>query len=145
TADHVPPYDEVIGPPGRVGALCEEDPIEVAVIGSRAARRRKRIARGAGSSHQRAERAVQLTGPSLPVEAVALSLGAVEPLPVFEKPLTSGIVFALSIDVGQAHLDRGELVFADPPIEKLVVSSVGIPEPARAVRQQWERERDDIG
>src|SRR5262249_58497296 len=90
---------------------------------------------------QRPERALLLAGLRLPVEAVAFAFRALEPLRVLEKPRAPRIVFALSIDVGQTHLDRGELILADAAIEQLVVAGVGVPEPAWPVGHERDRER----
>src|SRR5262249_30933502 len=125
----------------RVGALRGEDAVEVAVIRRRAAARGQGIARGPRSGDQRPERALLLAGLRLPVEAVTCAFRAVQPLRVLEKRGAPSIVFALSIDVGQTHLDRGELVLADSAIEQLVVAGVGVPEPAWPVGHERDRER----
>src|SRR5262249_51760141 len=54
------------------------------------------------------------------------------------------IVFALGIDVREAHLDRGELVPPDPAEENLVVSGVRVPEPLRPVGDQRNGERINV-
>src|SRR5262249_45066425 len=143
-ADHVAPDDEVVRAAGRVGALREEDAIEVTVIRSRAALRWEGIARRTRSGDQGAERALRLAGLRLPVEAVALAPRALQALRVHEKPRAPRIVFALGVDVRQTHLDRGELVLSDPAIEQLVVPGVGVPEPARALGHERDREREVV-
>src|SRR5262249_47621838 len=84
----------------------------------------------------------RLAGLRLPVEAVALAPRALQPLRVLEKPRATRIVFVLGVDVGQTHLDRRELVLPDPTVEQLVVPRVGVPDPARALGHERDRERD---
>src|SRR5207249_9540923 len=128
-------HEVVVGAARRFGALGKQQAIEIAVIGHALAGLGLRIAGRARVGDERAERARPLSRLRFPVETVSLALGALETLRVLEYSgaAVSRIVFALGIEVGQAHLDRGELVSPDPAIEELVVSRVGIPEPPRAV------------
>src|SRR5262249_15202556 len=85
-ADHMAFSDEIVRAARRVGTLREEDAIEVPVIRSWGATRWQRIAGGSCPGDERTERALLLTGLRVPVKTVALALGALEPLRVFEKP-----------------------------------------------------------
>src|SRR4030095_7034817 len=136
SADHVALDHEVVGAAGRCGSLREQRPVHVAVIGGWFPARAGPITLGPGPGHERSQRARALTRPGLPVEAVLLAFGAPVALGELEDPfarMVSGVVLALRVDVGKAHLYRGKLVAADATEEDLVVSGIGVPGPARAV------------
>src|SRR5215467_13552218 len=135
-ADHVPVGHVVRGAAGRIRPLPGQNPVVVAVVRNRPLLRAFPVALGPCLGHERSERALWLTGLGLPVESVALAGRAGEALGVFEHIALLarlGVVLALRIDVGEADLDRAELVPSDAPIEDLFLSVGRVEAPARSV------------
>src|SRR4029077_19634392 len=102
------------------------------------------VALAARVGDELAERAVRLAGLHRPVEAVALARRAGELLRVFGEAAAHpvfGPVLALRVDVGQARLDREELVAADAPGEDLFAALLAVEPPALAVLDDRDRER----
>src|SRR5215470_10358333 len=135
-ADHVPVGHIVRGAAGRIRPLPGQDTVVVAVVRNRPLLRAFPIALGPCLGHERSERALWLTGLGLPVESVTLARRAGEALGVLEHLALLarlGVVLALRINVGEADLDRAELVPPDAPIEDLFLSLGRVEAPARSV------------
>src|SRR5215468_3786383 len=135
-ADHVPVGHVVRGAAGRIRPLTGQDTVVVAVVGNRPLLRAFPVALGPCLGHERPERTLWLAGLGLPVESVALAGRAGEALGVLEHIALLarlGIILALRIDVGEADLDRAELVPPDAPIENLFLSVGRVEAPARSV------------
>src|SRR6266436_4255450 len=133
-ADHVTTGHVVGRPVRRIRTLAREDPVVVAMIGRLSSS--SAVSLGPGLRHERSERARLLARLGVPVEAVPLARRAPQSLRVFADfalLALPGIVFALGIDVGEAHLDGVELVPADAAVEDLFAARRGVEAPARAV------------
>src|SRR5215472_17325486 len=135
-ADHVPVGHVVRGAAGRIRPLPGQNPVVVAVVRNRPLLRAFPVALGPCLGHERPERALRLTGLGLPVESVTLAGRAGEALGVLEHLALLarlGVVLALRINVGEADLDRAELVPPDAPVEDLFLSLGRVEAPARSV------------
>src|SRR5256886_4289807 len=145
--DHVTTRDVVVFAVRRSGPLGGQDPVEIPVEWRRA-RTLAPVASGPRAGDEIAERARRLAGPGGPVEAIALARSAGELLRVLEDAAAGavlGVVLALGVHVGQARLDREELIAADAPREDLLAPPPRIEPPALAVLHERDRKRPVVG
>src|SRR5262245_47970673 len=85
----------------------------------------------------------RLIGRRFPIQSIMFALRAHELCGILEQRNVlriAHVVFALRVDIGQAHLDDVELVASYAPIEDLLLACLGVEAPTRVVLDEWEGE-----
>src|SRR5262249_41468347 len=116
--DHLAAHDVVERAAGRCGSLPREDLVVVAVEGRAATA--DAIAFAGGLSHEFAKRALLISLRGRPIEPVLLAGPTDDALRVDADTIPGPVflgVFVLRIRIGEAGLNRVELVAADAAIE----------------------------
>src|SRR5207247_10248926 len=138
-----PAVNDVIERAARCAlALALEQPIVVAVV--RGGTALLLVALAGCLRDERAKWTGRLARLRRPVQAVVLPRAARKLLPVVEHAVAVAIlrrVFQLRVDDRFQHLDRVELVCADPAREQLLLARFGIEAPALAAFHDRKRKR----
>src|SRR5262245_21810970 len=100
-----------------------------------------------GPSHQRTEGTWLLARFALPIEAVALSLGADKLLGILKQLVTVGvalIVLAFRVHDSETDLDNVQFITTDAPVDYFLFAFLGIEPPAITFFDKRNRKRPFI-